>query len=146
MSPRFSRPTTRNLTVLLALILGLIPLAAHAKVVTQGPTTLATGASEAEAPPLANQIGFFRSVLSRADGDRCGMYPSCSTYALESLHKHGALMGWIMASDRLLRCGHDEVRLAPAVRAKGRRLTYDLVSGNDFWWWTPPEAAPATGP
>jgi hypothetical protein len=43
-----------------------------------------------------------------------------------------------MASDRLLRCGHDEVRLAPSIRSGQRRLTHDPVSGNDFWWWSPP--------
>jgi putative component of membrane protein insertase Oxa1/YidC/SpoIIIJ protein YidD len=101
--------------------------------------------TENATPPLAHQIGFFRRVLSRADGDRCAMHPSCSTYALESLQKHGVLMGWIMASDRLLRCGHDEVRLAPSVRVGQRRRAYDPVAINDFWW-SPPETASVTAP
>jgi putative component of membrane protein insertase Oxa1/YidC/SpoIIIJ protein YidD len=105
------------------------------------------GKTEAEraTPPLAHQIGFFRQVLSKADGDRCPMHPSCSTYALESLQKHGALIGWVMACDRLLRCGHDEVHLAPAVRIGQRPRAYDPVANNDFWW-SPPETASTTDP
>jgi putative component of membrane protein insertase Oxa1/YidC/SpoIIIJ protein YidD len=105
-------------------------------------------AEVADNPPLAHQIAFFRRILSKADGDRCNMHPSCSTYALESLRKHGALMGWVMTCDRLLRCGHDEVRLAPTVRRGDRGRAYDPVSGNDFWWWSPPspETASAAGP
>lgn len=144
MLPRFSRPAVGALVLLAALILGCIPAAAHAQTAIQNATSSAGDA--AEAPPLAHQIGFFRQVLSRADGDRCPMYPSCSSYALSSLRKHGALMGWVMACDRLLRCGHDEVRLAPRVNVGQRRLAYDPVSGNDFWWWQPPEATPSKAP
>lgn len=144
MSPRFNRPTEGVLALLAALILGFLPPGAHAQMAAQDGPRSANDA--AEAPPLAHQIGFFRQVLSRADGDRCPMYPSCSTYALSSLRKHGALMGWVMACDRLLRCGHDEVRLAPTVRVGQRRLAYDPVSGNDFWWWQPPEAVPTKAP
>lgn len=79
-------------------------------------------------------IHLFRKYISGADGDRCGMYPSCSTYALNSFEKHGLLTGWIMTCDRLMRCGRDETRLSPSVRQNGVRLTYDPVSHNDFWW------------
>ena len=145
MSPRFSHLAT---AVLAALLLAQAPVTAHAQ--GGGPQgggqPPAASAETDEAPPLSSQIGFFRKVLSRADGDRCAMHPSCSTYALGCLRKHGALMGWVMACDRLLRCGHNEVRLAPAVRAGQRRLAYDPVSGNDFWWWTPPQTSSTTGP
>lgn len=143
MSPRFNRTTAGAMALLAALVLGQIPPAAHA----QGSTPAAAASQEiAPPPPFASQIGFFRKVLSKADGNRCAMHPSCSTYALDSLRKHGALMGWVMACDRLLRCGHDEVRLAPVVRVGQRRQAYDPVSGNDFWWWSPPQTAPTAGP
>lgn len=145
MSRRFNKATIGLMALLAALVLGQLPPAAHAQVST--PAAAEAASTEvAPAPPFASQIGFFRKVLSRADGNRCAMHPSCSTYALSSLRKHGALMGWVMACDRLLRCGHDEVRLAPVVRVGQRRQAYDPVSGNDFWWWSPPQAAPVAGP
>jgi hypothetical protein len=49
-----------------------------------------------------------------------------------------------MTCDRLLRCGHDEVRLAPAIRSGQRRRTHDPVAGNDFWWWSPPSPETAS--
>ena len=140
MSPRSNRLRWGLIAALTAL------LSIGANAMAQSPSRM-PGESQADtaSPPLAHQIGFFRQVLSRADGDRCAMHPSCSTYALESLQKHGALMGWIMASDRLLRCGHDEVRLAPSVRVGQRRHAYDPVANNDFWW-SPPQTATAIAP
>lgn len=35
---------------------------------------------------------------------RCRYYPSCSTYAVESLRVHGPLRGSALAGGRLLRC------------------------------------------
>ncbi len=83
---------------------------------------------------LLYPIHLFRKFVSSADGDRCAMYPSCSTYALHSFKQHGLLMGWIMTCDRLMRCGRDEIHLQPSVIQNGVRLTYDPVSNNDFWW------------
>lgn len=82
-------------------------------------------------------IKFYQKHISAIDGDRCPMYPHCSQYCAGAIEKHGFPMGWIMACDRLLRCGRDEVRLSPHVRVKGRELTFDPVSANDFWWFSP---------
>ncbi|MDZ7664891.1 MAG: membrane protein insertion efficiency factor YidD [Desulfotignum sp.] len=82
-------------------------------------------------------LRFYQTYISGADGNRCPMYPSCSHYAARALKKHGPVMGWIMACDRLLRCGRSETRLSPQVRAHGRSLTLDPVEANDFWWFTP---------
>ena len=73
-------------------------------------------------------------VISGADGHRCPMYPSCSAYARDAVKKHGPLLGWIMTSDRLVRCGRDELKLGPAIRVNGSNQTYDPVENNDFWW------------
>lgn len=43
-------------------------------------------------------------------------------------------MGWILACDRLLRCGHDEKRLSGRIKADGQRLVYDPLDANTFWW------------
>jgi uncharacterized protein len=126
----------------IALLIGWPPAKAAAQSASQVSEAVPV---ETDTPPLAQQVGFFRKVLSKADGDRCSMSPSCSTYALESLKKHGALMGWVMACDRLLRCGHDEVRLAPSVRVGQHPRAYDPVANNDFWW-SPPDTAATTSP
>jgi len=86
---------------------------------------------------LASPIKFFQKYISRADGDRCVMHPSCSQYAADAFERHGAIKGWILACDRLLRGGHDEVRLSPKVRVNGRLLTYDPVEANTRWWSKP---------
>ena len=92
-------------------------------------------AKEATAPTTG--IGLFQSIISKADGDRCPMYPSCSHYAAQAIERHGRLTGWVLAAERLLRCGRDETRLAPTVIANGQRLAYDPLEANTFWWkWT----------
>ena len=80
-------------------------------------------------------IRFFQAHISQVDGDRCPMAPSCSSYARQAFEKHGPLMGWIMTCDRLVRCGRDEVRLAPQVTIQGETYTWDPVEANDFWWF-----------
>ena len=79
-------------------------------------------------------ITFFQKYISPVDGDRCPMYPSCSSYSKQAFQTHGFFMGWIMTCDRLMRCGRDETRLSPEIMQNGRRLTYDSLSQNDFWW------------
>jgi putative membrane protein insertion efficiency factor len=79
-------------------------------------------------------IRFYSKYISRIDGNRCPMYPSCSQYCMEAVKKHGAFWGWIMCSDRLMRCGRDELNLSAPVRINGEKRTWDPVSNNDFWW------------
>lgn len=35
----------------------------------------------------------------------CRFYPSCSSYAIEAVHTHGAGRGTLLAAWRILRCG-----------------------------------------
>lgn len=63
------------------------------------------------------------------------MHPSCSAYAGEALEKHGLFMGWIMACDRLVRCGRDETKRSPAIILDSQEYIYDPVDANDFWWF-----------
>lgn len=62
------------------------------------------------------------------------MYPSCSQYSMACLEKHGFFMGWMMAWDRLYRCGRDELRLSSQIIVDGKYKCYDPVENNDFWW------------
>ncbi|BBO80146.1 hypothetical protein DSCO28_07120 [Desulfosarcina ovata subsp. sediminis] len=84
-------------------------------------------------PAAAAPILFFQRFLSRADGHRCPMTPSCSSYAMESIRRHGAVMGWIMACDRLMRCGRDELKHRPMVMTRNGWRCSDPVTNNDFW-------------
>jgi putative component of membrane protein insertase Oxa1/YidC/SpoIIIJ protein YidD len=65
------------------------------------------------------------------------MYPSCSHYASKAIQRHGAVKGWIIACDRLLRCGHDEIHLSPKVSVKGKVRSYDPLEANTRWWSKP---------
>ncbi len=78
-------------------------------------------------------VYFFRKYISSADQDRCPMHPTCSTYSIEAIKKHGPVLGWIMTCDRLMRCGRDEVKLSPPIRIKGKKRCNDPLSDNDFW-------------
>lgn len=80
-------------------------------------------------------IRFYQEHISAVDGNRCQMYPSCSTYASRVFKKHGPVMGWIMTCDRLVRCGRDESRVSMKVVIDMNELIYDPVSANDFWWF-----------
>lgn len=82
-------------------------------------------------------LTFFQKYISKADGDRCPMHPSCSHYAGQAFKRHGAVKGWILTCDRLLRCGHDEVRLSPKVRVNGRLRSFDPIEANTRWWRNP---------
>lgn len=93
--------------------------------------------SDTHSSAWTSPIRFFQKYISKADGDRCPMYPSCSHYASQAIQRHGAVKGWIMACDRLLRCGHDEVHLAPKVRVKGKVRFYDPLEANTRWWSKP---------
>jgi uncharacterized protein len=53
---------------------------------------------------LTAAIRAYRYVLSPMLGPTCRFYPSCSHYAEEALHQHGALRGSYLTVRRLLRC------------------------------------------
>lgn len=49
-------------------------------------------------------IRFYQLVLSPILGGQCRFYPSCSSYTLEAIAKHGALKGSFLGIKRLLKC------------------------------------------
>ena len=53
---------------------------------------------------LALPVRAYRLILSPWVGHNCRYQPTCSTYALEALERHGALRGTRLAARRILRC------------------------------------------
>ena len=46
----------------------------------------------------------YQAVISPMTGPSCRYYPSCSSYALLAVQRHGALRGAWLATKRLARC------------------------------------------
>ncbi len=98
-----------------------------------GPPVSDPKVPEDSSPVMAAPVRFFRQYLSGADGHRCPMTPSCSSYALQAMQRHGSIKGWIMACDRLLRCGHDELKHSPSAMTRQGLRCQDTIQNNDFW-------------
>lgn len=87
--------------------------------------------------PASQLILFYQGPLNHLSAVRhggCPMHPNCSAYGLSAIEKHGALVGWMMTFDRLIRCGLDETRLSPEVFVDGSWNYIDTLEQNDFWW------------
>ena len=78
-------------------------------------------------------IRVFQKAISPTDGDRCPLYPSCSTYGVQAVRKHGFVLGTIMTTARLT---HEmgETRISPKIRVLGSYRFYDPLENNDFWF------------
>jgi uncharacterized protein len=74
-----------------------------------------SGLSHLLSLPLIIVIRIYQYAISPMLGSRCRFYPSCSSYAVESLQKHGFFKGGWLAVRRIGRChpwhpgGHDPV-------------------------------------
>ncbi|MBR4017535.1 MAG: membrane protein insertion efficiency factor YidD [Oscillospiraceae bacterium] len=53
---------------------------------------------------LLKMIGFYQRNISPYRAACCRFTPTCSAYAMEAIHKYGALKGGFMAMKRILRC------------------------------------------
>jgi len=53
---------------------------------------------------LVGILRLYQRVVSPLYGPSCRFYPSCSTYALVSVQRHGMVRGGGLALWRLLRC------------------------------------------
>lgn len=116
-------------SVITAMICALLPACTHVR----------TGVEDVGTPfnPLASLVQFYQGPLNHLSAVRrgeCPMYPGCSEYCKQSMQKHGPLMGWMMACERLMRCGRDEIQMSPKIFVKGKWKSYDPVENNDVWW------------
>lgn len=53
---------------------------------------------------LTGLIRLYRRFVSPLLAPRCRFYPTCSTYAFESVATHGAVKGTYLALRRIARC------------------------------------------
>ena len=82
-------------------------------------------------------IGFYRSQISPAIGDRCTLEPSCSEYFHQASGRHG-LKSFPMMADRFFR--EPEVsnqKKDPVIMDDGRIRYRDPVDNHDFWMKKP---------
>ncbi len=89
--------------------------------------------------PYEDFLGVYSGPLNHLAPVRrgvCPMYPSCSQYSRQAVERHGFVLGWAMAMDRLLRCSRDELRRAPKIIVGGEWKFYDPLSANDSWWYS----------
>ena len=50
-------------------------------------------------------IQLYRKFISPIlPGNTCRFYPTCSSYAVEAIQRHGTLKGTLMATKRILKC------------------------------------------
>lgn len=53
---------------------------------------------------LIGLVKGYRAFISPLKAPSCKYYPTCSTYALEALNRHGAIKGFLLSTWRILRC------------------------------------------
>jgi hypothetical protein len=82
---------------------------------------------------LRSGVRFFREHISSVDGDRCQMYPTCSSYSIQAIESHGFFIGYLMTVDRLIH-ESNEMDRAILIQKGDRFYYYDPIENNDFWW------------
>lgn len=135
-----ARQTTRLLTIATLVVFVILlppPLQADQTLIVPPAAVDDLPSTEQTARQDRSPLRLLMNFVSRADGERCPMYPTCSHYARQAFAEKGLLMGWVLTSDRLLRCGRDETRMAPKVRIDGVPHAHDPLVANIFWWDTP---------
>jgi hypothetical protein len=87
------------------------------------------------ATPFLWMLTFYQKTIGPVVSGRCPMYPTCSQYSVEAIHRHGPVVGIVMTADRMMH-ELDEQDHAPLVKVGGRYRYSDPVRNNDFWWFT----------
>jgi hypothetical protein len=122
--------TAKRLTSTLV-FLGLLTLGSFSDAFTQtsSPRDETSGFN-----PALWLVHLYRNHISPIDGDRCPSLPTCSSYSVQAMEKHGLFLGWMMTVDRLLHEGQEETKVSPVVYHEGKWKLFDPVRNNDFWW------------
>lgn len=107
-----------------------------AQVKSTSPKVSSTQSLSYPAISMDAYLRFFQRVISPVDGARSNMYPTGSGYARQVFRKHGALLGIVLTTERLMHEGN-EVIVAPRIKKHGIWRVYDPVEANDWWWQKP---------
>lgn len=67
------------------------------------------------------------SSISFVRKGECPMHPSCSQFAKESYSKFGFVLGTVLTSERLMRCGRDCLKKLKIVNTERGLKFYDPV-------------------
>ena len=113
------------------LVLGLLILGSYGKTFAE-PASPPDGGRDLN--PLLWLVDLYRDHISPLDGDRCPSLPTCSSYSVQAMEKHGLFIGWMMTVDRLIHEGQEETKVSPVVYYEGKWRIFDPVHNNDFWW------------
>lgn len=77
----------------------------------------------------------YKVGVSTGDGDRCGMYPSCSAYTWRAVKRNGPVLGGWLGAARIM-ANHRDPDMA--LCTDGRRLLrVDLPEEGEFWRTSP---------
>lgn len=87
---------------------------------------------------VASDVGYgwlriYQTLLAPLGTAKCPMTPSCSTYSILAIHKHGVACGIMMTADRLIHEA-DEKRWVRLVGTELGPKYADPLENNDFWW------------
>jgi putative membrane protein insertion efficiency factor len=85
-------------------------------------TTIVRAAAMAPRLVLIGAIRVYQLTLSPLMGPRCKYYPSCSSYGLQAIRVHGAVVGMALAVWRVLRCNPWSYGGVDEVPQRGERL------------------------
>ena len=112
--------------------------AMRAPTMPQSTARLAASAPEGSLPAQVFDayLRFFQQVISPVDGARSNMYPTGSAYARQAIKKHGALVGIVLTTERLMHEGNED-QVSPRIRKYGFWRVHDPVEANDWWWYGP---------
>ena len=88
-------------------------------------------------------VRFYQRVLSPLKPASCRFLPTCSTYTIEALQRHGPLRGGWLATKRICRChpwgGHGYDPVPGGNQLGGDQLSGELASAQPQTTITPPE-------
>lgn len=86
---------------------------------------------------VSDYIGVYQTYVSGIRGHQCPMYPSCSNYGLKVFQETSFINAFILTSDRLLRCGHDQNYYSLTLNNSGFRYIdfpdYDPAPENIYY-------------
>ena len=79
-------------------------------------------------------VVFYQEFMSPYWGYSCSHRPSCSSYSILAIKKHGPFIGLVMTFDRLQREAN-EAKYSPLIKESNQTYVLDPVENNDFWWY-----------